>query len=184
MDFIKIENGIGSDLPAHNLSVLDSDNKTQNSSEVINEDDYFKGSDLSAGSEKALDELITKMNISKPNYKKPKKHFTVGNEFCKNDFEIIGFLGRGSFAQVLKARHLTKNEIFALKVVEKAFMEKENKLYQVFVENEILRIVDHPNIIKIYGIFEENDKIYTVLQYCSAGDFMEFITNNCIILLT
>ena len=183
MDFIKFENATGFDFPAQNSLELDSENKPQNSSGFLNEDDYFKGSDLSASSEKALDELLTKMNISKSNHRKPKKQFKIKNEFSKNDFEIIGFLGRGSFAQVLKARHIIKNEIFALKVVDKVFLEKENKLYQLFVEDEVLRILDHPNVIKIYGIFEEHDKIYTVLQYCSAGDFMEFITNNCIIML-
>ena len=47
------------------------------------------------------------------------------------------------------------------------------------MESEVLRMVDHPNVIKIFGIFEDNDKIYTVLEYCSAGDFFEFIANNC-----
>lgn len=183
MDLIKFDKTIGPDFPSRHSQEPEIDNKSQNTSGFLNEDDYFKGSDLSASSEKALDELLNKMNLTKSNHKKIRKQFKMKNDFSKNDFEIIGFLGRGSFAQVLKARHINKNEIFALKVVDKVFLEKEEKLYQVFVENEVLRILDHPNIIKIYGIFEEHDKIYTVLQYCSAGDFMEFIINNCIILL-
>ena len=39
----------------------------------------------------------------------------------------------------------------------------------------------HTNIIKIFGIFEENDKIYIVLEYCENGDFYEFLRNNSII---
>jgi len=144
---------------------------------LLNEEDYFKGSDLSAGSEKALDELLTKMN--KASNKKAKKKYKIINDYSKTDFEIIGFLGKGSFAQVLKARHNKLNEIIALKVVERSFLEKEYKFYQVFLEHEVLRMLDHPNVIKIKGIFEEHDKIYTVLEYCSAGDFREFIMNNC-----
>ena len=161
------------------ITKLECENKTLNNSGFMNEDDYFKCSDLSANSENDLDELLTKMNISKSKQKEAKK-FKILNEFSKNDFEIIGFLGKGNFAQVLKARNLEKNSIHALKIVDKPFLEKEDKLYQVFVENEVLRVLEHPNVIKIQGIFEENDKIYTVLDYCSAGDFFELIKNNCI----
>jgi serine/threonine protein kinase len=36
----------------------------------------------------------------------------------------------------------------------------------------------HPNIIKILGIFEENQKLYIVLEYCAGGDFYDFVKNN------
>jgi serine/threonine protein kinase len=31
---------------------------------------------------------------------------------------------------------------------------------------EKLSFIDHPNIVKIYGIFEQDDKIYVVLEFC------------------
>lgn len=177
MDLTHLANNSKSDVLVHSSSTSDLDNKPRNQCEFVNEEDYFKCSDLSDGSEDALDQLLTKMNICKSKQKKEKK-FQVVNDFCKNDFEVTGFLGKGNFAQVLKARNFSKNQTFALKMVDKPFLEKEDKLYQVFVEHEVLKILDHPNIIKHYGIFEENDKIYTVLEYCSAGDFDEFIINN------
>lgn len=160
----------------HSVEIEEESNK-QNIYGYDNEDDYFKCSDMSATSENALDELLSKMSLNKTKNDEKTK-FIIKNEFSKSDFEIIGFLGKGNFANVLKARLINKNKIYALKVVEKSHLEKEDKLYQVFVENEVLRIFDHPNIIKIHGIFEENDKIYTALEYCSAGDFYEFIVNN------
>ena len=182
MDFVIFDNEKQTNILTLNSQECDFDYKALNNSEYVNEDDYFKCSDLSASSEKALEELLTKINLTKSNHKNMKKKFKIKNDFSKNDFETIGFLGKGSFAHVLKARHIEKKEIYALKVVEKPLLEKEEKLYQVFVENEVLRILDHPNVIKIHGIFDDHDKIYTVLEYCSAGDFMEFITNNCNIL--
>ena len=119
------------------------------------------------------------MNISKSKQQRDHKTFTLKNDFSKNDFEVNGYIGKGSFAQVLKARHIANSTIHALKVVDKPLLVKEGKLHQVFIENEVLRMLDHQNIIKLSGIFEENDKIYSVLEYCSAGDFNEFITNNC-----
>jgi serine/threonine protein kinase len=38
--------------------------------------------------------------------------------------------------------------------------------------------ISHTNVIKIFGIFEENEKIYIVLEYCENGDFYEFLKNN------
>jgi len=68
--------------------------------------------------------------------------------------------------------------VFAIKIIEKSFMKHEKKLHQIYLENEILSKLSHPNIIKIYGIFEERSKIYIVLEYCEKGDFFEFIKNN------
>ena len=48
----------------------------------------------------------------------------------------------------------------------------------MYLENEILQRISHPNIIKIEGIFEENDKIFMVLEYLPNGDFYEFLKSN------
>ena len=59
-------------------------------------------------------------------------------------------------------------------------MLQENKLYQIYLENEVLLRVSNSNIVKIFGIFEETEKIYIVLEYCENGDFYEFLKNNSI----
>jgi len=48
------------------------------------------------------------------------------------------------------------------------------------LENEILTNLNHDNIIKIFGIFEDNMKLYIVLEYCACGDFYDFLKMNCI----
>jgi 3-phosphoinositide dependent protein kinase-1 len=52
-------------------------------------------------------------------------------------------------------------------------------LYQVYLENEILQNLDHPNILKVESVFEDADKIFMVLEYIENGDFFEFMKNNC-----
>jgi len=153
------------------------------SKDFIPEDDYFQGSINSETSELAIEELRKKMNLNISKSKTTNSsikicNFSMNSVYSKKDFEIIGFLGKGTYAQVVKALSIKTNEIVALKIVDKPFIENHQKLYQIYSEYEVLSIVDHPNIIKIIGMFEENDKIYTILEYCSAGDFLEFIKNN------
>jgi 3-phosphoinositide dependent protein kinase-1 len=61
---------------------------------------------------------------------------------------------------------------------EYLFLIQENKLYQIYIENEILQKVYHPNILKCEGIFEENDKIFMVIEYLQNKDFYEFLKIN------
>jgi serine/threonine protein kinase len=48
----------------------------------------------------------------------------------------------------------------------------------VYIENFILQKLNHPNIIKLKGTFEEADKLFMVLEYLENGDLYEFLKNN------
>ena len=58
---------------------------------------------------------------------------------------------------------------------------KENKGYQIFVENEMLNYCNHPNIIKIFGFYEDKESFYLVEEYCQKGDLAEFLNQNSIL---
>jgi 3-phosphoinositide dependent protein kinase-1 len=94
------------------------------------------------------------------------------------DFNKIQSLGKGSYAEVTLVKRITTGKLYALKAIDKAFMEKEKKQYQVFVEKEVLKKLDHPNIIKLHGCFPENNKLYFVLEYIAGGEFAEYLTVN------
>ena len=95
------------------------------------------------------------------------------NEYKKSDFEILSELGRGAYAKVLKAKCLRDDSIKAIKVSDKDFMEKENKLYQIYLEADLLFKIDHDLIIKFYGRFSSGRKTYCVLEYIENSDLSE-----------
>ena len=95
--------------------------------------------------------------------------FNSKNSFTKDDFEVLGILGKGAYAKVVKARYIKTNEIVAIKIIEKTFIEKENKVYQVYLENELLGKLFHKNIIKILGVFDDDKKINIVLEVTIYG---------------
>ncbi len=52
---------------------------------------------------------------------------------------------------------------------------KKQDLELAKTEIDILKICQHPNIIKLYDIFDNSDYIYIVMEYCSGGDLFSYI---------
>jgi serine/threonine protein kinase len=86
-------------------------------------------------------------------------------------------IGRGSFGVVYKIKSILFQQIRAMKKICKSGLEKENNKNSFDFLNEIriLRNLDHPNIIKIYEIFEDQNFFYIVTDYFSQGNFLEKI---------
>ena len=70
--------------------------------------------------------LIYTLSISFDNNKKVAIPFTTERIFKKSDFEILGLLGRGSYAKVVKAKLIENDTIYAIKIIDKTFIEKVN----------------------------------------------------------
>ena len=100
------------------------------------------------------------------------------NNFTAKDFEILSSLGSGAYAEVYKAKHKISGVIYAIKIIDKKKIDRENRTYQIFVENEMLNLCDNINIISIYGYYEDIDKFYLVEEYCKKGDLSKFLENN------
>jgi serine/threonine protein kinase len=98
--------------------------------------------------------------------------------YKESDFIKISKLGNGSYGHVYKIRHKETNKIYALKEINKIKLNKENKSYQIFVENEMLKLCSHKNIIKYYGFYETNSNFSIIEEYCPYGDLSSFLNEN------
>ena len=87
-----------------------------------------------------------------------------------SDLEILTKLGRGGFGSVSKVKCKVNNNIYALKIIEKNQYEKYN-----YREIEMFKILNHPNIIKYYDNFEDDNKIYLLIEYMENGSLTRFI---------
>ncbi|KRW98548.1 Protein kinase-like domain [Pseudocohnilembus persalinus] len=92
-----------------------------------------------------------------------------------NDFEEVGYLGKGSFGEVLKVNCKLNGQIYALKMMEKSVIEQRERIKQVKQELEIMYALNHPNIIKLLGHFEDAEKLYMVQEIAFGGDLNSVI---------
>jgi len=89
-------------------------------------------------------------------------------------YDIKQKLGKGKFGLVKLGINKETKQKVAVKIMNKNNMDSSD-LELVRTEIEILKICQHPYIIKLYDIFENIDYIYIIMEYCSGGDLFSFI---------
>jgi len=87
-----------------------------------------------------------------------------------DDFELMCVVGRGSFGKVMKVRKRDTKEVFAMKVLRKDMIIKENMVSHTKSEKQILQEVDHPFIVGLHYAFQTDEKLYLVLDFLSGGE--------------
>jgi len=73
-------------------------------------------------------------------------------------------LGEGAFGKVWKVVHKKSRLERAMKQMKKSSILKEDK-EKLFSEMNILRNLDHPHIVKLYELFEDDKNFYLVTEY-------------------
>ena len=96
------------------------------------------------------------------------------------DFEFLQLLGEGAFGKVLKVSSLLNHKIYAMKILnleenENDPMTKEDKEKYFISEIELLKKLNHPNIVKYYKSFKEDDKLYIIMEFFDNGDLDDYI---------
>ncbi|KAF4967404.1 hypothetical protein FSARC_5044 [Fusarium sarcochroum] len=107
-------------------------------------------------------------------------------------------LGKGSSARVRLCRHTVTNQLAAVKIVNRrmAYLVQDSSLaalskwdnnlpdqidgemrVPMAIEREvaILKLIEHPNIMKLYDIWENRSEVYLILEYIDHGDLFTFI---------
>ncbi len=90
--------------------------------------------------------------------------------WTKEDFIIGKCLGRGKYGMVHIAKEKELNFIVALKIMNKSDLKEPNAQEQILREIKIQSYLDHPNILKLYGYFDDEEKIYLILEYAAWGE--------------
>ena len=90
------------------------------------------------------------------------------------NFKQLDKLCTGGYGTVQKCYHLGSNVVRAVKIMRKDKISK-NQSVRLKYEIDVLKNLDHPNILKLYEVFEDKQSIYLVTEFCSGGDLFDEI---------
>uniref|UniRef100_A0A0E0N5N6 non-specific serine/threonine protein kinase n=1 Tax=Oryza rufipogon TaxID=4529 RepID=A0A0E0N5N6_ORYRU len=102
-------------------------------------------------------------------FRAPQEQFTVG------DFELGKIYGVGSYSKVVRAKKKDTGNVYALKIMDKKFITKENKISYVKMERIVLDQLDHPGVIRLFFTFQDTYSLYMALESCEGGELFDQI---------
>lgn len=93
------------------------------------------------------------------------------------DYNCISSIHTGSHSEIYLAHHIPTGQIRAVKIIPKRSDDKLGAQSRPR-EMEILRRLNHPNILKCYELLEDEKKYYMVTEYCEGGNLKDRLTNH------
>jgi serine/threonine protein kinase/predicted ATPase len=91
-------------------------------------------------------------------------------------FEILDFLREGGMGMVYLAQDIQTGEKVAIKKIHTELIQRDPEIFLRFArEGEVLRQLDHPNIVKLLALLEENECQYLVLEYVEGGSLADLL---------
>ena len=116
-----------------------------------------------------VDETISQQ-LREPSLK-PKKKRNL------KDFDIIKIIGKGGFGIVLLSREKITNKLFAIKMVPKKKLLKQNiSKDRLMTEKNIMMETSHPRIVKMYYSFQDSQYLYFVMEYAEGGNIKNYLS--------
>ncbi|XP_070181836.1 MAP/microtubule affinity-regulating kinase 3-like isoform X23 [Littorina saxatilis] len=89
-------------------------------------------------------------------------------------YRLIKTIGKGNFAKVKLAKHVPTGKEVAIKIIDKTQLNPSS-LQKLFREVRIMKLLDHPNIVKIFEVIETEKTLYLVMEYASGGEVFDYL---------
>ncbi|KAI5645359.1 protein kinase domain-containing protein [Phthorimaea operculella] len=89
-------------------------------------------------------------------------------------YDLLDTLGSGHFAVVKMARHVFTGEKVAVKVIDKSKLDSVSKSH-LFQEVRCMKLVQHPNVVRLYEVIDTQTKLYLILELGDGGDLYDYI---------
>ncbi|KAM7500545.1 hypothetical protein LguiA_024959 [Lonicera macranthoides] len=94
-------------------------------------------------------------------------------------YELGRTLGEGSFAKVKFAKNVVTGENVAIKILDKEKVLKHKMIGQIKREISTMKLIRHPNVIRMYEVMASKTKIYIVLEFVTGGELFDKISSRC-----
>ena len=93
-----------------------------------------------------------------------------------SNYELCNYIGKGGFGRVYKVRHKLSNQYRAMKIIQ-CKSSSENHSETINKEINILKSLDHPNILKVYEFYLSEKYVYIINELCTGGELFDKIVD-------
>ncbi|XP_040604373.1 serine/threonine-protein kinase MARK2 isoform X6 [Mesocricetus auratus] len=90
------------------------------------------------------------------------------------NYRLLKTIGKGNFAKVKLARHILTGKEVAVKIIDKTQLNSSS-LQKLFREVRIMKVLSHPNIVKLFEVIETEKTLYLVMEYASGGEVFDYL---------
>ena len=153
----------------------DNEKENQEKEESETKKEKYKRRNQKSGSHKFhLPEKLSRIEMTIPVFQESLITQNFGNP--DKYYKKLRNLGSGSYGTVYLAKNNLKDNLVAIKIIEKI---PANIIDDMEIKNEIniLKSLSHPNIVKIFEFFDTALNYYLVTEYCKKGELFEYINN-------
>ena len=100
------------------------------------------------------------------------------NSDPENDYKKIEKLGQGACGVVYEIKNRITDIVRAMKIVKKNSKRSIEEEKEILNEENILRTMDHPNIVKIFEFYSNDENYSIIMEYCKGGSLIKEIMAN------
>ena len=95
------------------------------------------------------------------------------NKKIDDKYIISKIIGEGGYGSVIKVIHKSTGQVRAMKIISKDNLRPGYTELEIFREINILKKLEHPNIMKLFEFYSDDDSFYLINEFCSEGDLSE-----------
>ena len=94
---------------------------------------------------------------------------------AEHDYKKLQILGEGTFSTVYEAQNRITDIMRAMKIIKRQKHSSEQEKIEITNEINILKTMDHPNIVKIFEFYSNKDSYSIIMEYCRGGQLVSEI---------
>ncbi|PUZ73526.1 hypothetical protein GQ55_2G481100 [Panicum hallii var. hallii] len=97
---------------------------------------------------------------------------------CVGNYELGRTIGEGTFAKVRIAKNMETGDHVAIKIIGKAKVQKHKLVEQIKREICTMKLIQHPNVVRLYEVMGSKTRIYIVLEFVMGGELHDIVATS------